>query len=190
MRRTKNRIANANKRVRQQKCYCIGSTPCRCALHQRLDEDNTCTRSDRNTLVIMDFVINNIPWLTLAVVSGAMLFIPMLRGASADALSPAQAVMLVNRQNALLLDVRDTDEFQATNIVGARNIPLSELETRINELSKYRAKPVVTVCATGNRSGRAVDLLRKAGFEQVYNLAGGLNAWRDAGQPLSTKKVA
>jgi rhodanese-related sulfurtransferase len=163
---------------------------------RELDQRFGANRADRRppkkykTSGAMDFIVDNIPWIALAAISGAMLFIPMLRGANAAALSPTQAVMLVNRQNAVMLDVRDTEEFKANSIANARNIPLAELEKRLDEISKYRNKPVIAICATGNRSGRAVSILRKAGFEQPYNLAGGIAAWREAGQPVSTGKAA
>ncbi|MBK9394021.1 MAG: rhodanese-like domain-containing protein [Uliginosibacterium sp.] len=137
----------------------------------------------------MDFIVNNIAWIALAAISGGMLFIPMLRGANSSALSPAQTVMLVNRQNALMLDVRDTSEFKTAYVANSRNIPVSELEKRLDELAKFRGKPIVAICASGNRSMRAVSILRKAGFEQAYNLAGGMAAWREAGQPISTQKA-
>lgn len=141
----------------------------------------------------MDFVTSNFNylWIALALVSGAMLAFPVLIGASTNALSPLQAVMLVNRQNALMLDIRETAEYQASFIAGSRNIPLAELQGRIEELAKYRQKPVVVLCATGGgRSSQAARLLNKAGFEQVFNLAGGLSAWKEAGQPVATKKPA
>lgn len=138
----------------------------------------------------MDFVQSNLVWITLALVSGAMLVYPMFTGAAGNSVSAAQAVLLINRQNALLLDVRNADEYAASYINGARNIPLDELEKRVEELAKHRAKPVVVVCASGNRSTRAIGILRKAGFEQTFSLAGGLASWRDAGQPVNTKKPA
>lgn len=138
----------------------------------------------------MDFVTHNIIWIVLAAVSGGMLVYPMLSGAVSNSLSPAQAVLLINRQNGLVLDVRSEEEYQTSFIAGSRNIVLSDLEKRSAELAKFRSKPVVVVCASGNRSAKAVGVLRKAGFEQVFNLEGGLNAWRDAGQPVNTKKPA
>lgn len=138
----------------------------------------------------MDFVTHNIIWIVLAAVSGGMLVYPMLSGAVSNSLSPAQAVLLINRQNGLVLDVRSEEEYQTSFIAGSRNIVLGDLEKRSAELAKFRSKPVVVVCASGNRSAKAVGVLRKAGFEQVFNLEGGLNAWRDAGQPVNTKKPA
>ncbi len=136
----------------------------------------------------MDFISQNIFLITLAVVSGLGLLLPLIREARdhATQVTPAQSVMLMNRQNAVLIDVRDATEFSVERIEGARSIPSAELDARIKELEKFKNRPVILTCATGNRSSRAIATLRKAGFEQVFSLAGGLKAWKDAGQPIST----
>lgn len=136
----------------------------------------------------MDFVSQNIFLITLAVISGLALFLPMLRDAQANAsqVSPSQAVMLLNRQNAVMVDVRETAELASGRINGARHIPAGEIVSRVSELEKFKSRPVILVCETGARSGRALGAIRKAGFSQVYNLGGGIKAWKDAGQPLTT----
>ena len=123
-------------------------------------------------------------WLGLAIISGAMLLVPMLRGNS-DAVSPQQAVLLVNRENAVIVDVREKTEFAAGHLPAARNIPLKEIEARSSELKKFMKRPLIVVCQSGNRSRNALDALRKAGFERVVNLDGGFAAWLQAGQPIS-----
>lgn len=135
----------------------------------------------------MDFISQNIFLITLAVISGLGLLLPMLRDArdGATQVTPAQAVMLMNRQNAVLVDVRDANEFAAERIETAKNIPAAELASRVKEIEKFKSRPVILACASGSRSGRSVAVLRKAGFEQVFNLGGGLKAWKDAGQPIS-----
>lgn len=140
----------------------------------------------------MDFVSQNIFLITLAVVSGLALFLPILRDAQAatSQVSPSQAVMLMNRQNAVIIDVREAAELANGKIEGARHIPAGELKTRSGELEKFKARPIILVCESGARSGRALADLRKAGFAQAYNLAGGIKAWKDAGQPLSSGKAA
>ena len=134
----------------------------------------------------MQFLLQNYNylWLTLAIVSGAMLFIPIVRG-NPDAVSPQQAVLLVNRENAVIVDVREQTEFAAGHLPAARNIPLKEIETRSGELKKFMKRPLIVVCQTGNRSRNALAALRKAGFERVVNLDGGFAAWSQAGQPIS-----
>ena len=134
----------------------------------------------------MQFLLQNYNylWLTLAVVSGALLFVPMLRG-NPDSVSPQQAVLLVNRENAVIVDVRDQTEFAAGHLPAARNIPLKEIEARSSELKKFIKRPLIVVCQSGNRSRSALETLRKAGFERVLNLDGGFAAWSQAGQPVS-----
>ncbi|HSD36910.1 MAG TPA: rhodanese-like domain-containing protein [Rhodocyclaceae bacterium] len=134
----------------------------------------------------MQFLLQNYNylWLTLAIVSGVLLFMPMLRG-NPDAVSPQQAVLLVNRENAVIVDVRDATEFAAGHLPAARNIPLKEIEARSSELKKFVKRPLIVVCQSGSRSRSALETLRKAGFERVLNLDGGFAAWSQAGQPVS-----
>jgi len=129
------------------------------------------------------------PWnmflVAVAFVSGAMLIWPMVRRAAAGAsISTLQATLLINQQNALVLDVREAAEYEKGHMLNARNIALGELEARAAEIEKHKAKPVIVACDDGNRSGRAATALRKRGFEQVFTLSGGIGAWRQAGLPL------
>jgi len=134
---------------------------------------------------ILKFVTDNIFLVGVAFVSGAMLVWPAVRrGVAGAAISTLQATLLINQQNALVLDVREAAEYEKGHMLNARNIPLAELEARAAEIDKHKAKPVIVVCDNGNRSGRAATALRKLGFEQVFTLGGGIGAWRQAGLPL------
>lgn len=135
----------------------------------------------------MKFVMENIGWIGLLLGSGAMLLWPMLRGSASGAkdVSPAEAVLLINRENAIVLDVREEGEFAAGHIPDAKNIPLSKLAERINELRKFQQKPVVVNCQGGVRSANACGQLKKAGFTTLYNLRGGLGAWNEAKLPVA-----
>ena len=134
---------------------------------------------------LIKFVGDNIFLVAVAFVSGAMLVWPAVRrGAGGASVSTLQAILLMNQKNALVLDVRDAAEYEKGHMLNARNIPLGELEARSAELQKHKAKPVIVVCDTGNRSGRAAAALRKQGFEQVFTLGGGIGAWQQAGLPL------
>lgn len=131
----------------------------------------------------MDFVTENIVLIVIAFASGAMLLWPMVQGrSSGPALDTLGATRLINDTHAIVLDVREPGEFAAGHLPNARNIPLAELEKRVGDLPA--GKPVLVCCASGARSGRAISLLRKAGHEQVFNLAGGVQAWRQAGLPV------
>ena len=130
----------------------------------------------------MKFLIDNIVLIAIALASGAMLLLPLIqrRGAGAG-LDTLGATRLINDTHAIVVDVRETGEFAAGHLPNARNIPLGELEKRVGELPK--GKPVLVCCASGARSGKAVALLSRDGRE-VFNLAGGIQAWRQAGLPM------
>lgn len=121
-----------------------------------------------------------------AVVSGGMILWPLLNRVAKPGRSvgPVQAVQLINRSDAVVVDVREPTEFNDGHITGARHIPQRVLAERLKELDKVKGKPVIVVCASGNRSRAAAALLQKNGHEQVYNLEGGLAAWTQAGMPL------
>lgn len=133
----------------------------------------------------MDFIQNNIFLIAVAFVSGAMLIFPMLRSrAGGPTVGTTEATRLINREDAFLLDVREPEEYAKGHILGAKNIPLGQLESRIGELEKHKAKPVIVHCETGNRSGVGLAKLRAKGFERAANLAGGYAAWKQAGLPV------
>jgi rhodanese-related sulfurtransferase len=136
---------------------------------------------------IFDFLQENILWAALAAVSGGMLLWTSLRGSGGSNLSPLQATLLINREDALVVDVREPNEFAAGHLPNARHIPLNAMEKRIGELDKHKAKPVIVVCHSGSRSGSACNALRKNGFEKVFNLAGGMVSWEQAGLPLTKR---
>lgn len=134
----------------------------------------------------MEFILHNILLIGLAIGSGIMLVWPMLRrnaGAGAS-LSPTDAVLLINRDNAMVLDVRDEAEYASGHITDAKHIPLAQLEERLGEIRKFKDKPVLVSCQVGVRSGKAAGILQKQGFSRVYNLQGGLNAWQQAKLPV------
>ena len=135
----------------------------------------------------MEFLQENIIWVAIACVSGGMLLWPLIAGGNVANLTPAEATLLMNREDALVLDVRETGEWGAGHITGARHITLGQLDKRLSELEKFKEKPIIVVCATGNRSSSACGQLKKHGFGKVYSLGGGILAWRDASLPLTTK---
>ncbi len=122
----------------------------------------------------------------LAVVSGGMLLFPLFtRGVRASVeVGPTDAVMLINRKDAVVLDVRDDTEYAGGHITNARHIPEKQLEERMKELEKFKSKPVIVSCASGRRSASVVDSLRKQGFADVVALRGGISGWVQAGMPL------
>ena len=135
----------------------------------------------------MEFLQENIMWVAIACVSGGMLLWPLIAGGNVANLTPAEATLLMNREDALVLDVRETGEWGAGHITGARHITLGQLDKRLSELDKFKEKPIIVVCATGNRSSSACGQLKKHGFGKVFSLGGGVSSWRDANLPLTTK---
>ena len=136
----------------------------------------------------MSFVLDNWYLFVTALVSGALLLWPTLAGGlGGGKVSAADAVRLINREKAVLIDVSDPAEYAAGHAVGARSVPLAGLETS-RDLPKNKSLPLVVVCPTGTRAQRAVVLLKKLGFENTTALAGGLAAWRAANLP--TEKAA
>lgn len=132
----------------------------------------------------MKFILDNWMLISVALVSASLLFWPVIKGAGAGGLSPTQAVQLMNRDKAVVVDVCEAEEFAAGHVVGARNVPLNQLEDKLAALVKNKALPLILVCQTGARSGRALAIAKKLGYEQAQSLAGGLAAWRSANLPL------
>lgn len=139
----------------------------------------------------MEFIKSNILLIGLALGSGFMLLLPLLKKGAGGVpnLSAAESVTLINRSNALVLDVRDDAEFASGHIADATHIPLADLATRLGELKKYQSKAILVNCQTGMRTSKASDILRNAGFTQVHVLQGGLNAWLAAKLPVVTKSA-
>ena len=133
----------------------------------------------------MDFIKNNLMLIAAAAVSGTMLLWPYLRrGSGGPWVSTLQATQLINREDALVLDVREVTEYAAGHMLGAKNVPLAAVEGRAGEFDKHKAKPVIVVCADGSRASKAAAALRAGGFANVVNLSGGLPAWQQAGLPV------
>jgi rhodanese-related sulfurtransferase len=132
----------------------------------------------------MKVIQENIFLIAVAFVSGAMLVWPMVRRAGGANVDTLQATMLINKEDALILDVREPAEYNAGHILNARNIPLGELDKRAGEIAKWKERPIVVACASGNRSSSALGVLKKHGFSRAVNLAGGFAAWQRAGLPV------
>lgn len=130
------------------------------------------------------FIIDNWMILSVALASGAMLLWPALSGGAGGGLTAAAAVQLINREKAVLIDVCEANEYAAGHVGGAKNIPLSELEQKLPTTVKNKALPVILVCQSGARSGRAVAMAKKLGYENAQSLSGGLGAWRAANLPV------
>ncbi|ACM34261.1 MAG: rhodanese-like domain-containing protein [Diaphorobacter sp.] len=132
----------------------------------------------------MNFVLDNWYLIFLALASGVMLLLPALKGAGAGTLGTAQAVQLINREKAVVIDVCEPEEFAAGHVGGAKNIPLGQLQERLPQVAKNKAVPIILVCAKGARASRAAGIAKGLGYEKAQALAGGLTAWREANLPV------
>jgi rhodanese-related sulfurtransferase len=133
----------------------------------------------------VQFLQNNFAIVMLVLVSGLMLLWPIIgrRMSGVREVGAMEATQLINHQNAVVLDVREDSEFYAGHVPHSVHVPLGQLAKHA-ELEKYKNRPVIAICRSGMRSGRACGVLRKNGFEQVYNLAGGITAWERANMPM------
>lgn len=124
--------------------------------------------------------------LGLAVSSGAMLLWPLVSRPfrTTHEIGAFEAVQLINRREALVLDVRETGDYSAGHIANARHVPEAQLADRMKELEKFKSRPIVVSCRTGSRAPVVSGLLRKQGFAEAFALRGGIAAWQQASLPL------
>lgn len=134
----------------------------------------------------MQFVVSNLLPISIAILSGFMLFWSFFgnRIRGIKEVNCTEAMQLINHKNALVLDVRESKEYDGGHVLNSKLISLGNLRDRVGELEKYRDQPIIVMCRSGNRSAMACAMLGKQGFTQVYNLAGGVIAWQKANLPL------
>ena len=133
----------------------------------------------------LEFATNNI-WLVAAfvVVAAALAWNLVSQSQDKSVVSPQKATTLINRSQAVVVDVRPIADFANGHIVNAHNIPSNGLKDQLKKLTKYQQKPVIMACRSGMTSATACSTLRKAGFTDVYNLKGGMQAWEEANLPV------
>ena len=133
-----------------------------------------------------EFILNNLALVALFVASGIMLLWPELSSLASGGtqISTLEATRLMNQGATLVLDVRDAPDFASGHLPRARHIPMQELSKRVEEIGKYKDKPVIVTCRNGSRAGAASRFLKRAGFTAVYQLKGGLAAWQQASLPV------
>ncbi len=135
---------------------------------------------------VIEFAGNH--WLLVASWVGVVaLLIYVSLTASKSNVSPLSATEMINHRDAVVIDVRPMADFSKGHILGAINLPINGLKNQLNTLEKYKGRPIIVVCRSGNQSALAMRQLRAAGFEEVYNLAGGMLGWQSADLPTSRK---
>ena len=134
----------------------------------------------------VEFVTNH--WVlsvTFVVLLSLLIWTSVAHAGGVRKISPLDATRLINSENASVLDVRGDGEFDEGHIVNAMHIPQGSLKDRLEKLEKYKSRPIISTCRTGQQSASACSLLRKNGFEKVYTLSGGILAWQNASLPLT-----
>jgi rhodanese-related sulfurtransferase len=133
---------------------------------------------------IVKFIVDNWMLILIALSSGGMLAWPLISGGRGGSLTAQGAVQLINRQRAVMVDVREPDEFAAGHATGARNVPFGQLEQKLGTTVKNKSVPLLLMCASGARAQRALATAKKLGYEQAQVVGGGLKSWKDANLPI------
>jgi rhodanese-related sulfurtransferase len=120
--------------------------------------------------------------IAIAAISGFLLLWPVLRRGSG--VSTADATLLINRQNAVIVDLRNAAEFAGGHLPQARHFDFAELQAKAPQINKNKKTPLLLICQTGQRAQKAQAILTAAGYLDVHVLLGGLNAWQQAGMPV------
>lgn len=132
----------------------------------------------------MTFFLEHWYLVLTALVSGGLLLWPVVsRSGGAGRVSVTEAVTLINREKAVLIDVSEPAEYAASHAGPARNIPFGQIADS-KDLPSNKAVPLLLICPTGARAGRAVGILKKRGYENTSAVIGGLSAWREAQLPV------
>ncbi|OUD15652.1 rhodanese-like domain-containing protein [Thioflexithrix psekupsensis] len=135
----------------------------------------------------IEFIGNHpILFLALMIISGFLTWSLLGNSAKgAKPVNPNEATLLINHDDAVVLDVREEGEYGSGHIIDSLHIPLGQLASKISQLTAHQSRPIIAVCASGQRSAQACGILKQNGFEQLYNLRGGLMAWQNNGLPLT-----
>lgn len=128
--------------------------------------------------------LGNHPMLAGSFVILLVLFIRNEMNRGGAGISTQKLVDLVNREEAVVVDLRDKKEFDQGHLVGSLNVPYASIETRVDELTRYKERPLVLICRMGQHAGTAGTILRKKGFANVSRLNGGFMEWRNQNLPV------
>ena len=132
----------------------------------------------------MDFLFENIFLVGLIIISGVLLFFPKVLSRDNKVLGSKEVTLLINREPAILVDVRSEADFKAGHITNAINIPLDQIEVQINKITSNSKKNIIVYCQKGVRSAQAFRLLNKLSLPKLYTIEGGLDAWLKNNLPI------
>jgi len=135
---------------------------------------------------LSEYLMDNLLLVGVALASGTMLLWPLVNRLvhGTQEVGVSEAVRLINQKDALVLDVREASEYSAGHIPNARNLPAGQLKERLQELDRWKNRPVIVHCRNGQRSSAAAAALRQAGFAEAVKLRDGLTAWEQASLPI------
>lgn len=137
---------------------------------------------------LFEFMVNHwVLWLAFFAILALVVVTEMGGFGQLAAVTPAQAIPLMNHKSAVVLDVRDAEAFATGHIIGATRFSLADAETKVKTIQKYKQKPIIIVDANQRDSAKMAALLRKQGFTDIVTLRGGIQAWREAQFPLVTE---
>lgn len=131
----------------------------------------------------MNFIFDNIFLVCVALFSAGALLWPYVRPGAK--ITQLDATKLINKGKVTIIDVRDLSEFRSGHLRNAIHVPLADLPSRMSKLEKFKSQPVILVCKNGTRASTAITQLKQAGFKEVYNLEGGIDAWQQKGMPTT-----
>ena len=137
---------------------------------------------------LLEFAGNHPLLITALVVVSVLLALNLATAGGKNNIGPQQATLMINHDEAVVIDVRPMADFNQGHIVNALNMPINGFAKELGRLEKYKRKPLIVGCRSGNQSQLACRQLRKAGFEQVYNLRGGMMGWQSANLPMTKKR--
>jgi rhodanese-related sulfurtransferase len=132
----------------------------------------------------------NLVLIAIVLISGGLLLWPTISRRGRGGLSAAQATQLINRRNAVVVDLRPAADYAGGHLPQARHLEFAELQAKIAQIAKNKRTPVLLVCQTGQQSNKAVRIVEGAGYAEVHVLQGGVNAWQQAGMPVVKQGVA
>ncbi len=136
---------------------------------------------------VIEFSGNHMLLITALVIAILLLIQNLLAGNKGN-ITAVQATEMINHKDAVVIDVRPAADFSKGHIINAINIPASNIANQINQLNKYKNRPIIISCRSGAQSSVACKQLLKEGFEDVHNLKGGILGWQSENLPVTTKK--
>jgi rhodanese-related sulfurtransferase len=132
----------------------------------------------------------NLVLIAIVLISGGLLLWPVISRRGRGGLSAAEATQLINRRNAVVVDLRPAEEYAGGHLPQARHVEFAQLQAKTGQIAKNKSTPVLFVCQTGQQSHKAVRIAKEAGYTEVHILQGGVSAWQHAGMPVVKQGVA